>query len=279
MFSSYDPATTFSFPPSEAANLEYSILSTILGSAPDAASPTPSHQRSNTYAAQPSAAALVNGAWPGEPTYRNAPSSSNGYSASTPTTYAEPSLAAIQPADPAMAASSTSGAANGFASPSTSYQQGPSQYAAPRSAPSPAQAPDSQSQYQDYSAPSRPAQPSPTSLPQYNNNGQTAQQPPQPLEQQLSPQSSAVALMQRQPAPAPTRSSSATLLDRTQSSGTASWAGPPPSELEAFEGPSVYKSVTKPYDYTEGYHFLMKHLPVRCVLVPRGGSWRPCACR
>jgi hypothetical protein len=24
--------------------------------------------------------------------------------------------------------------------------------------------------------------------------------------------------------------------------------------------------VTTPYDYTEGYHFLMKHLPTRCVL-------------
>jgi hypothetical protein len=24
-------------------------------------------------------------------------------------------------------------------------------------------------------------------------------------------------------------------------------------------------NVTAPYDYTEGYHFLMKHLPSRCV--------------
>jgi hypothetical protein len=28
----------------------------------------------------------------------------------------------------------------------------------------------------------------------------------------------------------------------------------------------VYESITKPYDYTEGYHFLMKVLPFRYVL-------------
>lgn len=28
---------------------------------------------------------------------------------------------------------------------------------------------------------------------------------------------------------------------------------------------SVYKSVTKGYDYTQGYHFLMKHMSRRCV--------------
>lgn len=28
-------------------------------------------------------------------------------------------------------------------------------------------------------------------------------------------------------------------------------------------GAGVYQAVTKPYDYTEGYHFLMKHLPTR----------------
>lgn len=28
---------------------------------------------------------------------------------------------------------------------------------------------------------------------------------------------------------------------------------------------SINDRVTKPYDYTEGYHFLMKHLPIRCV--------------
>ena len=28
---------------------------------------------------------------------------------------------------------------------------------------------------------------------------------------------------------------------------------------------SVYRNVTKGYDYTEGYHFLMKHMSRRCV--------------
>ena len=40
-----------------------------------------------------------------------------------------------------------------------------------------------------------------------------------------------------------------------------------------FSGPKtaeeVYGSVTKPYDYTEGYHFLMKVLPFRYVSVRR----------
>ncbi|KIP04199.1 hypothetical protein PHLGIDRAFT_76307 [Phlebiopsis gigantea 11061_1 CR5-6] len=73
-----------------------------------------------------------------------------------------------------------------------------------------------------------------------------------------SPESGASAAMA-----APTRSSSATLLDRSVSAGTASWAGPAPSDLGFHDGSSVYKSVTRPYDYTEGYHFLMKHLPTR----------------
>ena len=37
---------------------------------------------------------------------------------------------------------------------------------------------------------------------------------------------------------------------------------------------SINDRVTQPYDYTEGYHFLMKHLPNRCVCLltclPRG---------
>lgn len=31
---------------------------------------------------------------------------------------------------------------------------------------------------------------------------------------------------------------------------------------------NINARVTRPYDYTEGYHFLMKYLPSRCVLVP-----------
>lgn len=258
MFSSYDPASTFPFPPSDAANLEYSILSTILGNSPDSTSTTVqshnhSHQRSTLYASQQSPTSPVNGAWPGEPQYRNS-TSSNGFNTSAQTAYAEQTLA-IQPSETTLTSSSTTAPSNGFVSASNSYQQSASQYTTPRSGPSPAQVQDTQ--YSEYTAPPQQAQTSPTSLPQYS--GQTAQPP---LDQLSSPTTQ---LIQRQPATAPTRSSSATLLDRTHSSGTASWAGPAPSELEPYEGTSVYKAVTKPYDYTEGYHFLMKHLPTRCV--------------
>jgi hypothetical protein len=37
-------------------------------------------------------------------------------------------------------------------------------------------------------------------------------------------------------------------------------ARPPSSQLQ-----TITDRVTTPYDYMEGYHFLMKHLPSRCV--------------
>lgn len=37
----------------------------------------------------------------------------------------------------------------------------------------------------------------------------------------------------------------------------------PPSRGSKLQ--SIHDRVTAPYDYTEGYHFLMKHLPTRCV--------------
>ena len=261
MFTTYDPATTFPFPPSDAANLEYSILSTILGSNPDSSSQstvsTHSHnpQRSNSYASQQSPTPLVNGAWPGEPQYRSAASTSSGFNPSSAAAYAEQTLA-IQPTDTTLSSSSTAAASNGFVSSSSSYQQPSQQYQTPRSGPSPQV---QEAAYSDYTAPSHQPPPSTTSLPHYN--GQSTQPP---LDQLSPPSVSSSQLIQRQPAAVPTRSSSANLLDRAQSSGTASWAGPAVSELEAYEGgTSVYKAVTKPYDYTEGYHFLMKHLPTR----------------
>ena len=109
-------------------------------------------------------------------------------------------------------------------------------------------------QYPEYAAnQGRPSQPS--QLGSYQ--GQAAQAP----ANHVAP--SAVQIVQRQSAVPATRSSSATLIDRSVSAGTASWAGPAPSEVGYHDGTSVYKSVTKPYDYTEGYHFLMKHLPTR----------------
>ena len=254
MFTSYDPATSFTFPPSDAANLEYSILSTILGSASDSTSPNlqaQASQRSSIYGSQTSPTSPVNGAWPSEPSYRNGTSPPNSFAASG-AAYAEQTLA-MQPPDTSLPTTNTSASTNNYSSPSTttSYQQS-SQYSASR--PSPAQIPDGQ--YAEYPSTSRQT-PSATSPSQYN--GQSTQaatdavSPPSNSNLQVAPRSAAP----------PTRSSSATAVDRTQSTGTASWSGP--GAEDALETSSVYKAVTKAYDYTEGYHFLMKHLPTRYV--------------
>jgi hypothetical protein len=235
MFTSYEAAApSFPFPPSEAANLEYSILSTILGNSPEsgtsagspgapAASQAHSHvaaatPASNTYAPQQSPTSMVNGAWPG---------SNNGYAEQ-------------------QSSNSTAAPQSGYIAPS-SYQM-----PVPPNGVSTSQVQDTQ--YQEY----------PTNQQQPSSLGNYAGQPSQAPVQHVSP--SSVQLVPRPSAVPTTRSSSTTLIDRTISTGTASWAGPAPSEVGYHDGTSVYKSVTKPYDYTEGYHFLMKHLPVRCVI-------------
>lgn len=232
----YNPTPTYTFPPSEAANLEYSILSTILGGSPEsgasAASPptgqTPGQQANGTYAAQQSSTSVINGTWP-------APTRS--FSTSTPL--------AIQPSETALSSSAAATATNGY----------PVQFSqpSPQIQPSTNGTTATQSPYTDFSSQTQQS----SSLANY-----AGQATPAPLNH-VSPV--AVQLAPSQAAIAPTRSSSDSLMDRTVSAGTASWVGPTSSELGLPDGTSVYKSVTKPYDYTEGYHFLMKHLPLRCV--------------
>lgn len=224
MFTTYEVAAPTFYQPSEQANLEYSILSTILGNSPESAASAASpgtaqpHSRtastSNGYVAQQPPAAMVNGAWP---------ATGSGYSeqqaSSTPTT-----STFIAPQYPPA-----------------------SQYTAPANG-------ASTQSYPEYTT-GQSQQAQTSSLSNY------AGQAPSQAANQVSP--AAGPLVQRQPPVAPTRSSSTTLLDRSTSAGTASWAGPVPSDLGFHDGASVYKSVTRPYDYTEGYHFLMKHLPTR----------------
>lgn len=235
MFSTYEAPPSFPFPSSEQANLEYSILSTILGNSPESAtsagSPATAQQHSHaapassSYVAQQQqqpSANMVNGAWP---------AAGSGY--------------AEQQQPPPPPSSSAAPASSGYIAPS--YSQGSSQFPAPSNG-TPTQG------YPEYTA-AQPQQPQTSSLSNY------AGQAPQPPPNQVSP--AAGQLAQRQPPIVPTRSSSTTLLDRSVSAGTASWVGPAPSDVGFHDGASVYKSVTKPYDYTEGYHFLMKHLPTR----------------
>lgn len=233
MFTYETQPASFPYPPAEAANLEYSILSTILGNSPDSgtsagspSAPAPhSHApAANAYVAQQSPTNTVNSAWP---------ATNNGYAEQQP--------------PPPNAPGATPG---GYIAPQ--YQQS-AQYSPPASG-----TPTTQG-FPEYAPPSQQAPAQTSSI------GGYAGQPAQAPVNHVAPTS--VQLVQRQPAIAPTRSSSATLIDRTVSTGTASWAGPPPSDIGYHDGSSVYKSVTKPYDYTEGYHFLMKHLPTRYVVL------------
>jgi hypothetical protein len=222
----YNSTATYGFPPSEATNLEYSILSTILGNPTDSASSTPNTQTasqqpptSTSYSAQQSPNVIGNGNWP-------APSF-NG--------------ASIQPSDTTLTLSSTSTPANGY---SPQFPPPPSSTYTTDETASP------QTQYTEYGSQSQAV--SSSSLANYA--GQTT-------PTALAP---AAAIVPSQ-AIAPARSSSASLIDRTVSTVTTSWAGPTSSSELVLESHNVYKSVTKPYDYTQGYHFLMKHLPTRYV--------------
>ncbi|KAI0093240.1 hypothetical protein BDY19DRAFT_416802 [Irpex rosettiformis] len=221
----YNSASAYGFPPSEAANLEYSILSTILGNSPESAGSPPNAQPASqtqaaSFSAQQSPTTVANGTWP---------ASSNGFGGG--------SQLAIQPSDTSVTLSSAT-TPNGY---SASYP--PSSTYTPNGTTSP------RTQYADYNNSSQ--QVGSSSLANYA--GQTAPTGIAPAAVNIVASQAAI----------PTARSSTSLIDRTVSAGTASWAGPSPSELGVHDGNSVYKSVTKPYDYTQGYHFLMKHLASR----------------
>ncbi|KAI0695448.1 hypothetical protein BC835DRAFT_948212 [Cytidiella melzeri] len=225
----YNSTQSYGFPPSEAANLEYSILSTILGSSSESAASTPNtqavpqSQTPSSYSAQQSPTTIGNGSWP---------TSSSSFSGQ--------SQLAIQPSETTITLSSTSSTSNGYSSryPASSSTYTSNETASPRT------------QYAEYSSQSQPGQSS--SLANYAGQSTPAALPP-----------AAVATVSSQAAIDPAPSTSGSLIDRAASAGTASWNGAAASEMGLLEASSVYKSVTRPYDYTEGYHFLMKHLVSR----------------
>ncbi len=98
----YNSTSAYGFPPSEAANLEYSILSTILGNSPESAgSPpnaqAPSQSQATSFSTQQSPSAVVNGTWP---------ASSNSYNGG--------SQLAIQPSDTSVSLASSTSNTNGY---------------------------------------------------------------------------------------------------------------------------------------------------------------------
>ncbi|KAF7321680.1 Transcriptional factor [Mycena kentingensis (nom. inval.)] len=183
----FDPSFPFG---SEAANLEYSILSAILGK------PSPPDTTST-----PSAPPYTS--WPSEDSMDIAAASraSNEFPAAS---FSEQQLA-VQPSETTMATS-----------PAPSYLQYP--YPPP-----PEQEPGQYAQQQQF-------------------------QPPQELHP-LQPRYPLDARPRSPPFPATSPRAIVAAASVAQSGG---------SQLQ-----NINDRVTMPYDYTEGYHFLMKHLPSR----------------
>lgn len=235
--------------PAEAANLEYSILSAILGGSPDSGSggsPATAHApqpvASTSYAPAQSSG-LATTSWPAEPVAGQYPQgqagAAQGYTGAGAPGYGEqqPPLA-IEPSETTLPASSSGGVPPEYVAPSATT--GFSAMYPPPSAGPGASAPYPELQY-------------PADQPQAQAQGsQTSAYPPSSVQ---SPPSSFLSRPRRNPS------------SPTAARLVPNWAGSPMSATAPAEGAvqSVYKSVTKGYDYTQGYHFLMKHLSRRCV--------------
>ncbi|RDX40446.1 hypothetical protein OH76DRAFT_337525 [Lentinus brumalis] len=236
MYPVYNPAGSFGIP-AEAANLEYSILSAILGGSPDSGSggsPVTTHAAQAAAGpsftpAQPSG--LSNASWPAEPAAQYSAPGQPEYAAGAPG-YSERPPLAIPPSETTLPASSSGPVAAGYIAP------GATGYPAPPYPPDAGQA--GTSQYGEFPADQTqgPAQASTSTQPSAAGRGY--QSPPQ----------SFLVRPRRNPS-SPTQGRSA---GWTPSLST-------PTAESAVQ--SVYRNVTKGYDYTEGYHFLMKHLSRR----------------
>ncbi|PIL36160.1 transporter [Ganoderma sinense ZZ0214-1] len=253
MFPVYNvnPSVAASFGiPAEAANLEYSILSAILGGSPDsgsggspgiahAAVPQPgpgsvSSAGPSSYAPAQSSG-LSAASWPAEPIsgqyVPGQPDASPGYAPTGAPPYGE------QPQVPIQATPVAGGVPPEYIAPGapgypTAYSAQPSQ--------------GGPSQYGEYDQPQAPALQGQVQ-PQHVAGGVPGAPPYSP-----SPQSFLVRPRRQMSVASPTGSKwNGTSFSAVGGSGN--------------EGAvqSVYRNVTKGYDYTEGYHFLMKHMTRR----------------
>lgn len=266
MYPAYQAPGSYGIP-AEAANLEYSILSAILGASPDSGSggsPATTHAppvASTSYAPAQSSG-LAAAAWPAEPAgqyTQNQAGGAQGYTGAGGPGYGEqqPPLA-LPPSDTTYPAPSAGGVPPEYITPAatTGY-----------SAMYPPQAgPGASAQYADYAADQSQAQAQGSSAGAYPSSSAVTQSPP----------SSFLSRPRRNNPSSPTAARM-----------VPNWAGSPISAqaITAGEGAgavqSVYKSVTKGYDYTQGYHFLMKHLSRRCVFPIRacaGEMLMVCGC-
>ncbi|KLO09241.1 hypothetical protein SCHPADRAFT_879599 [Schizopora paradoxa] len=222
----FDPSYSFG---SEAANLEYSSLSALLGLGnygADNAFVSPENPPSNQYGPQQ----FANASWP-----------------------AEPSQQQIMPQQPYSGVPAPNAYDMGFANPQNGQYISQQQYGASSLATPPT---DQQMQMQiagqmppnvanryptpDLGYPSISTQPSQSFTPQ-------PQQPPQHS-------------IPRHETPSTLNAPSITSRPSNQS--VSSLVSPPTSDSPV-SATSVYHAITKAYDYTESYHFLMKFLPTR----------------
>lgn len=240
----------------DAANLEYSIISSILGNSPDSgASGSPStsnaqphtHAQRGPYAPPQPTGGLVTAAWPGEPIqaqYNSSAGSTNGYgSAPGPSNYAsqQQQQQPQQQRTQGLALPGTDGSA--YMSPTTN------------SFPS--------TQYGQSS--------------DFSQQQQGAQQMPSSISQQYPGQVSSSGTIAMPPYARARLMSGTPVSGVAQSDGSNTPTWPSSQNNNGYSAPtsavtqvddtssSIYTSVTKPYDYTEGYHFLMKHLSCRWV--------------
>lgn len=231
---------------SEGANLEYSILSAILGNSPEptsqggTGSPTinPAVPSTN-YPAPSNASNMVSTRWPSD-AYAGSAQPATSYASSTgagPSNYAEQAQLGMQSSasnPPLAAAQALASEYNGYSSTGFTPGQGsPPSLNVPGQQPAPVT--------YDYTAPA------------------TAQAAPSSPTQRFAPYAQrAQAVGASIPGAMRAERGVAWASQSGVSAGSALAAG-------AQTGAKVYEAVTKPYDYTEGYHFLMKHLPTRCV--------------
>ncbi|KAI0790811.1 hypothetical protein C8Q75DRAFT_716588 [Abortiporus biennis] len=282
IFSTYDPSAPYNYGTTDAANLEYSIISSILGNSPDSANSAPtgspsttqpashphSHSRpqgSTSYAPSQPATNLVTASWPAEPmqtTYGAAASPRTAFATGTATPTFSQTQTSQQPM--AIQPSETTGSGSSFIRPGGSSSSYPSSSQYQSSQPSSS----TDLQYSDYSRQQDGQASSSSSLPHYTGTSSVANQSIQPFVSRPHVSSTG------------TSSNPPGAIDRTSSTATpTSWNTHPPTSLTSAasdiaaiastggypvglsgEASSVYKTVTKGYDYTEGYHFLMKHL-------------------
>lgn len=242
-FSPGDPPFNVPFDPnfsfgSEAANLEYSILSAILGN--------PSPPESGTEAQSPQIQYLPSvpsSAWSpdslSQAQYNQSPMlGSNGYGSS----YAEQQSSLMRPSD-TMSASQISPPFMDFPS-MPQYQVSPQEQSGNQQ----------QTQYaRPYAQQQQPQQPTvlhplEPRFPREFHTSPTSASGPSAFGRSSSRDSIILG--------SPSASSSSTPVHTAYADGTESRG----SQLQR-----INARVTRPFDYTEGYHFLMKHLQTRCV--------------